>query len=59
MNPACEISVDGGVNSETSGMCIDAGATILVAGNSVFNAVDRVAAIETLSGKKLRMEYKL
>lgn len=34
---SCEIEVDGGINPETAARCIDAGASILVAGNSVFS----------------------
>ena len=35
---SCEIEVDGGINPETAARCIDAGASILVAGNSVFSS---------------------
>ena len=35
-----EIEVDGGVNPETAKLCIDAGATVLVAGSAVFLAKD-------------------
>ena len=37
-NLATEIEVDGGVNPETAKRCIEAGATVLVAGSSVFLA---------------------
>lgn len=37
---ATEIEVDGGVNPETAKLCIDAGATVLVAGSAVFLAKD-------------------
>ena len=43
-----EIQVDGGINSETASVAIEAGAGILVAGSSVFSAKDRRAAIEGL-----------
>jgi len=33
---ATEIEVDGGVNVETARLCVDAGATVLVAGTAVF-----------------------
>lgn len=33
-----EIEVDGGINPETAKLCIDAGATVLVAGSAVFLA---------------------
>jgi len=47
-NLQCELEVDGGINPETAGLCIDAGANVLVAGNDVFNAVDRAAHIDKL-----------
>lgn len=43
-----EIQVDGGINADNAGVAISAGATILVAGSSVFKATDRRAAIEAL-----------
>lgn len=43
-----EIEVDGGVNPDTAKQCIDAGATILVAGNSVFRAEDPNAMVSAL-----------
>lgn len=45
-----EIEVDGGVNEQTAKLCIEAGATILVAGNSVFRADDPKRMIELLRG---------
>ncbi len=45
-----DIEVDGGVNPETAKRCIEAGANILVAGNSVFTAADPKAMIEKLKG---------
>lgn len=35
-----EISVDGGINRETGKQCVDAGATVLVAGSSLFRLPD-------------------
>ena len=35
-NPKLEISVDGGINRETGKRCVDAGATVLAAGSSLF-----------------------
>jgi len=46
--PECELEVDGGINLETAQLCVDAGATVLVAGIDVFNTTDRVAHIEQL-----------
>ena len=45
-----EIEVDGGVNEETARLCIEAGATILVAGSAVYNQEDRGKAISILKG---------
>ena len=41
----CELAVDGGVNTETAGICIEAGANVLVAGSAVFGAADRSGRI--------------
>ena len=35
-----EIEVDGGINPETAKLCLDAGATVLVAGSAVFQSAD-------------------
>ena len=43
-----EIQVDGGVNNENACELVSAGASILVAGSSVFAASDRSAAISAL-----------
>nr|WP_295971983.1 ribulose-phosphate 3-epimerase [uncultured Bacillus sp.] len=45
-----EIEVDGGVNEETAALCIEAGATVLVAGSAVFNQTNRGQAIRKLKG---------
>jgi len=47
-NLAVEIEVDGGVNPETAKRCIEAGATILVAGSAVFRAKDPADMIRQL-----------
>lgn len=47
---AIEIEIDGGVNPETAKLCIEAGATILVAGSAVYNQEDRKKAIELIRG---------
>lgn len=39
-NPSLEISVDGGVNSTTGRTCVSAGASVLVAGSSLFKLDD-------------------
>ncbi len=43
-----KIEVDGGINSETLPLCLEAGAELFVAGSAIFNAEDRHGAIETL-----------
>ena len=43
-----EIEVDGGVNEETAALCVEVGATVLVAGSAVFNQTDRGEAISRL-----------
>lgn len=45
-----DIEVDGGINPETARQCVDAGATVLVAGNTVFTANDPAGMIELLRG---------
>ena len=47
-NPACDIEVDGGINVQTAKLVKEAGANVLVAGSSVYNAADRAAAIRAL-----------
>ena len=43
-----EIEVDGGINPETAKLCIDAGATVLVAGSAVFQASSPAGMIRDL-----------
>ena len=45
-----EIEIDGGVNPETAKLCIEAGATVLVAGSAIYNHEDRRKAIELIRG---------
>lgn len=47
-NLQVEIEVDGGVNSETSKLCIEAGANVLVAGSAIYNQKDRTLAIANI-----------
>ncbi len=47
------IEVDGGINAETSMVCVAAGADVLVAGNAVFNG-ERTEANYKLNMNKLR-----
>lgn len=46
-----DIEVDGGINAETAGEAVKAGANVLVAGNAVFNQADRAAAIHEIRSK--------
>lgn len=43
-----EIEVDGGINEETAKQCVEAGATVLVAGSAIYNKSDRHQAIQNL-----------
>jgi ribulose-phosphate 3-epimerase len=45
-----EIEIDGGVNEKTAKLCIEAGATVLVAGSAIYNENDRAKAIAALKG---------
>lgn len=47
-NLSFEIEIDGGVNTETAKVCVDAGADVLVAGSAVYNKQDRKKAIEAI-----------
>ncbi|MCK9305296.1 MAG: ribulose-phosphate 3-epimerase [Bacteroidales bacterium] len=49
-NPGCMIEVDGGVTRENAPLLYDAGADILVAGNSVFGSEDPLKAIKQIKG---------
>ncbi|HEV2493838.1 MAG TPA: ribulose-phosphate 3-epimerase [Terriglobia bacterium] len=40
----CELEVDGGIHEETAAQVVEAGADVLVAGSSVYDAKDGVAA---------------
>jgi ribulose-phosphate 3-epimerase len=45
-----EIEIDGGVNSETAKLCMEAGANVLVAGSAIYNEEDYAKAISLLRG---------
>ncbi len=47
-NPACELEVDGGVNEQTSRVCKDVGANVLVAGSAYFKAADKPAFVRAI-----------
>ena len=50
MNPTCELEVDGGVDPVTCKLCTASGASVLVAGSSVYKAEDIPARIRELRG---------
>lgn len=43
-NPGCELEVDGGIDAQTVGRAVSAGARVFVAGSAVFGPSDGVAA---------------
>jgi ribulose-phosphate 3-epimerase len=43
-NPACELEVDGGIDSDSTPAAVTAGANVLVAGTAIFGAKDGPAA---------------
>ena len=47
-NRPIKIEVDGGINSQTAPLCIEAGADVLVAGSAVFKGHNYVANIKAL-----------
>src|ERR1700733_5516714 len=42
VKPECDLEVDGGIDSETARLCVEAGANVLVAGSSVFGTKESV-----------------
>ena len=47
-----DIEIDGGVTLENAASIVEAGATVLVAGSSVFHAKDALTAISKLAAIK-------
>lgn len=45
-----DIEIDGGVNPETAKLCVERGATVLVAGSAIYNKEDRKQAIADIRG---------
>lgn len=45
---AIDIEIDGGINEETIVPCVEAGATIFVAGSAIYNEPDRAAALQRI-----------
>ncbi len=50
-NPACEIEVDGGIGGANIERAVIAGARVLVAGSSIFEAPDPAAALATMKAR--------
>ena len=48
LNPAVELEVDGGIDTTTCSSVVEAGATVLVAGNAIFGSNDIPGAIRHL-----------
>lgn len=46
--PPFDIEVDGGINLETAGQCIEAGANVIVSGTYFFKAPNMSQAVKTL-----------
>jgi len=44
INPTCELNVDGGIDEVSAPHVVSAGANVLVAGSSVFNANQTITA---------------
>ena len=48
MKPTLDIEVDGGINTETAPLTVEAGANVLVASSFIFRSDDKVRAIREL-----------
>lgn len=57
-NLSIEIEIDGGVNEETIKPCVEAGATILVAGSAIYNAPDKGKALQAIKEAGLSVAAK-
>ncbi len=55
-NPGLEIEVDGGINLENAAACFEAGADILVAGNTVFSAKNPAEMAKALKEQQMSGE---
>lgn len=52
-NLSIEIEIDGGINAETIIPCVEAGATIFVAGSAIYNAPDKGKALQAIKNAGL------
>jgi ribulose-phosphate 3-epimerase len=50
-NPDCDLEVDGGIGMENIERAVDAGATMLIAGNSIYGAPDPAAALRDMRAR--------
>ncbi|MEI4768620.1 ribulose-phosphate 3-epimerase [Psychrobacillus sp. FJAT-51614] len=57
-NLAIEIEIDGGINEETIIPCVEAGATIFVAGSAIYNAADKGKALQAIKEAGLSVAVK-
>jgi len=55
-NPACDLEIDGGIGVANVERVVAAGATMLVAGSSVFGAADPAQAVRDLRARALGLE---
>ncbi|WP_391208581.1 ribulose-phosphate 3-epimerase [Psychrobacillus sp. L4] len=53
-----EIEIDGGINEETIIPCVEAGATIFVAGSAIYNAPDKGKALQAIKDAGLSATTK-
>ena len=57
-NLSIEIEIDGGINEETIKPCVEAGATVLVAGSAIYNAPDKAKALQAIKEAGLSVVLK-
>lgn len=57
-NLSIEIEIDGGINEETIKPCVEAGATVLVAGSAIYNAPDKAKALQAIKAAGLSVLAK-
>ncbi|WP_313891308.1 ribulose-phosphate 3-epimerase [Psychrobacillus sp.] len=57
-NLSIEIEIDGGINEETIIPCVEAGATIFVAGSAIYNAEDKGKALQAIKNAGLSVAGK-
>ena len=55
-NPDCDLEVDGGIGIENIERAVEAGATMLIAGSSIFGAADPAAALRDAAPPHRRID---